>query len=73
MYLGAVSILLGEAALLESMSIFVYATFMWLFFHVMVVYGEEPHLRKKYGKSYEEFCKDVPRWIGFGSRVFPSR
>ena len=30
--------------------------------HSFVVYYEEPTLRKKFGASYEEYCRNVRRW-----------
>jgi hypothetical protein len=39
------------------------AVVVWLFFHLFVVFYEEPTLRQKFGESYEEYCKTVPRWI----------
>jgi protein-S-isoprenylcysteine O-methyltransferase Ste14 len=29
-----------------------------------VVLVEEPHLRRKQGPAYEDYCRRVPRWIG---------
>ncbi len=30
--------------------------------HAFVVFYEEPTLRKKFGTSYEEYCRNVRRW-----------
>jgi protein-S-isoprenylcysteine O-methyltransferase Ste14 len=30
--------------------------------HLFVTFYEEPTLRKKFGKSYEEYCENVRRW-----------
>jgi protein-S-isoprenylcysteine O-methyltransferase Ste14 len=30
--------------------------------HLFVTFYEEPTLRKKFGKSYEEYCGNVRRW-----------
>jgi protein-S-isoprenylcysteine O-methyltransferase Ste14 len=38
----------------------------FLFFvaaHLFVTGYEEPTLKKKFGAAYEEYCKQVPRWI----------
>jgi protein-S-isoprenylcysteine O-methyltransferase Ste14 len=32
-------------------------------FHLFVVFFEEPLLRRKFGASYEEYCRRVPRWV----------
>lgn len=63
MYLGAESVLLGEAISLGSSTILLYALALWIIFHLFVVYYEEPNLRKKFGESYEQYCKAIPRWI----------
>ncbi len=31
--------------------------------HLFVMFYEEPHLRKIFGAEYEEYCKNVRRWI----------
>jgi protein-S-isoprenylcysteine O-methyltransferase Ste14 len=30
--------------------------------HLFVVFYEEPTLRKKFGRDYEEYCRNVSRW-----------
>ena len=30
---------------------------------LFVMFYEEPHLRKLFGAQYEEYCKNVPRWM----------
>jgi protein-S-isoprenylcysteine O-methyltransferase Ste14 len=30
---------------------------------LFVVLYEEPTLRRKFGVEYEEYCRNVPRWI----------
>jgi protein-S-isoprenylcysteine O-methyltransferase Ste14 len=30
--------------------------------HLFVIFYEEPTLRKKFGKDYEEYCRNVRRW-----------
>lgn len=34
-----------------------------LYFHVAVVYVEEPDLRRRFGPTYERYCDEVPRWF----------
>lgn len=62
-YIGAVFIIVGEGVLLEVAVIFGYAAFMWIMFHLYVVFFEEPSLKEKFGKAYEKYVKTVPRWI----------
>jgi protein-S-isoprenylcysteine O-methyltransferase Ste14 len=63
MYTGVLLVLLGEAMFFMSLALLAYNIFVWLSFHLFVVYYEEPNLRKKFGVSYEEYCRAVPRWI----------
>ncbi len=62
-YTGAVLILIGEGTLLQSGMVFIFAALMWAMFHLFVVYYEEPQLKQKFGKTYENYLKTVPRWI----------
>ena len=32
-------------------------------FHLYVVFVEEPKLKERFGRIYEEYTKSVPRWI----------
>lgn len=63
MYIGILSILLGEAFLFASQRLFEYAAVVFLFFFLLVVVHEEPTLRHKFGESYRQYCKNVSRWI----------
>jgi protein-S-isoprenylcysteine O-methyltransferase Ste14 len=63
MYVGVLLILLGEGIVFASQTILGYALLAWLFFHLFVVFYEEPTLRRKFGAFYEEYCRTVPRWI----------
>ncbi|MEK7251535.1 MAG: isoprenylcysteine carboxylmethyltransferase family protein [Bacteroidota bacterium] len=67
MYLGVVGFVLGEALWFELSVLLTYSVVLWLCFHFVVAYIEEPHLREREGKTYEEYLKAVPRWIGFRS------
>ena len=62
MYLSIVIILLLEAILFENVYILLYAVISFFSFHIFVFYYEEPHLRKQFEESYQEYCKTVPRW-----------
>jgi protein-S-isoprenylcysteine O-methyltransferase Ste14 len=63
MYLGGSLILLGEVVLFESVILLAYLLFICLAFNLFVVFYEEPHLRKIFGPAYEEYCRNVSRWI----------
>ncbi|HZE70234.1 MAG TPA: isoprenylcysteine carboxylmethyltransferase family protein [Pyrinomonadaceae bacterium] len=63
MYVGVVSILFGEALFFESRTLFEYAAIVFIFFYLFVVLYEEPILTRKFGESYRNYCKTIPRWI----------
>lgn len=62
MYVGILCILASEALLAGTLSLWVYAGLVLAMFHVFVIAYEEPHLRKQFGRQYEEYCRRVPRW-----------
>jgi protein-S-isoprenylcysteine O-methyltransferase Ste14 len=51
------------ALYLASVGALLYAVAMSIGAHLAVVYVEEPELRKRFGASYEAYCRSVPRWI----------
>jgi protein-S-isoprenylcysteine O-methyltransferase Ste14 len=50
-------------------------SFLWIgVVHVLVVKREEPGMRRKFGQSYEDYCRAVPRWLPrFGGRYESGR
>ncbi len=71
MYVGVLLILIGESIIFSSLAILQYALFVWLMFHLFVVFYEEPTLRKKFGATYDEYRKSVSRWVPH--RPIPAR
>ena len=63
MYIGMSLIMMGESLFFSSSTLGVYALLIWIGFHLFVLCYEEPHLKKKFGASYEEYCRTIPRWI----------
>jgi protein-S-isoprenylcysteine O-methyltransferase Ste14 len=63
MYVGYLLILFGEILLFKSSTLSLYLLMFFLFLHTFVVLVEEPMLKHKFGESYEQYCKSVPRWI----------
>ena len=63
MYVGIALLLLGEALFFRSRALLFYAGAVFLFFHLFVVFYEEPALRRQFGAEYEAYCSNVPRWI----------
>jgi len=65
MYVGVISTVFGEALLFGSLNLLIYAFSLCLWFHLVVVFIEEPHLRKTRGEAYLRYCRETPRWFGF--------
>jgi len=63
MYLGVALAILGEAVIFRSVHVAEYAAVMLLTAHVFVVLYEEPTLQRQFGTSYEDYRKNVPRWV----------
>lgn len=63
MYIGVVMAIFGQAIVFASINVAVYGAAAWVFFHLAVVYLEEPHLRRVRGAAYDEYCRCVPRWL----------
>ncbi len=63
MYVAIFLILAGEALYFGSLRLAAYALIAALAFHLFVVLYEEPTLKKKFGPSYLDYCRSVPRWI----------
>ena len=62
-YLGVLSMVVGEAALYRASVLLGYAGALLLAFHLFVVTYEEPTLRRRFGASHERYCAAVPRWL----------
>jgi len=63
MYVSIGSLLIGETIFFENAVILAYMLCLWLIFHSFVVLYEEPTLKKLFGSEYEQYCKEVSRWI----------
>jgi protein-S-isoprenylcysteine O-methyltransferase Ste14 len=63
MYLGVLAILLGEAWLFESLALLEYALGWFALIHLVVILHEEPVLRRRFGESYQRYCRSVRRWL----------
>ena len=62
-YLAALLIVLGEAWLFMSLPLLAYAGVMAVFFHLFVTGYEERRLSRRFGNTYLEYRRTVPRWI----------
>ncbi len=62
-YAGVLTILIGYFLWFKTISLLVYALTVFLGCHLFVILYEEPALKKKFGAAYEDYLKNVPRWI----------
>jgi protein-S-isoprenylcysteine O-methyltransferase Ste14 len=62
MYIGGFILLVGLGLYALSPSILLFSLAWLLLFHLFVVFYEEPTLRSKFGATYEDYCRRVPRW-----------
>ena len=62
-YVGAALIFLGHFLWFGYWALLLYPALAFLGVHLFVVLYEEPTLKRKFGTSYEEYLKSVPRWI----------
>ena len=53
----------GEALYVASVGSALYGVVITIVAHLVVVRVEEPVLRKRFGDSYEIYCRNVPRWF----------
>lgn len=63
MYVGIILVLAGWAILFTSVRVLLYATGAALFVHLFIVFYEEPTLRRRFGASYQDYCRHVRRWL----------
>lgn len=63
MYVGVSAVLLGESTLFNSSSVLMLLLAFLLAVNAFIFFYEEPALRSMFGAQYEEYCRNVRRWI----------
>ncbi len=63
MYLAVIAIILGQAAILGSASLVVYAAIIWVLVASFVHFYEEPTLSSEYGEQYAAYRRAVRGWL----------
>jgi protein-S-isoprenylcysteine O-methyltransferase Ste14 len=63
MYVGVLATIIGHFLWFGYWSLLVYAIVVFVAFHIFVTYYEEPTLKRKFGSAYEDYLRNVPRWI----------
>lgn len=64
-YLAGFTLLAGIGLLYGTWQVddLILPVVLFLYFHLAVVYVEEPGLRGRFGASYDAYCGRVPRWL----------
>jgi protein-S-isoprenylcysteine O-methyltransferase Ste14 len=63
MYVANVAIILGTGAVFGVWELVAWAAVVLVVFHLFVVIYEEPTLKRIFGESYEDYRRDVGRWV----------
>lgn len=63
MYIGVITMLIGEAVFSNAISLWVYLLLVFTVFNLFIFLIEEPRLRKDFGEEYRSYCQKVRRWI----------
>ena len=63
MYLGVISTVAGEGIFFQYSILLWYALSLFIIFHLVVVFIEEPHLEEKFGNEYRNYKKGTRRWL----------
>lgn len=63
MITGVFCVLVGEAALLGSVSVFAWSIIFAAINMIYIPLSEEPGLAKRFGQDYAQYKQNVPRWI----------
>ncbi len=63
MYVGNVLLMSGLALASNSLATLLCGLVLALITYSAIVAAEEHYLRGKFGAAFEEYCRDVPRWL----------
>lgn len=63
MYLGALATFVGFGLYARSFAVLAFAGAWFLLVHAFVLVIEEPGLRRRFGRTYDAYVHQVPRWI----------
>jgi protein-S-isoprenylcysteine O-methyltransferase Ste14 len=60
---GVVALVFGESVLLGSFPLLLYALLVFAINAVYIPLSEEPGLRRRFGQSFDDYMRHVPRWL----------
>lgn len=67
MMIGVWCVLIGEAIIFLSVGLLIWLLIFFIGSIILVQWWEEVELEKRFGDSYRQYKKEVPRWIPRGS------
>jgi len=73
MYVGVLTVIIGQALWFRSSAVVMYAVVVALAFHARVVIVEEPRLTQMFGAAYADYRAYVPRWLPHLRRAHTAR
>ena len=68
MYVSVLTVILGWALLFRAAGLLFYALAFGTCFHLVIVFYEERHLQRQFGREYDLYRIQVPRWLPRVSR-----
>ncbi len=63
-YVGYVAFLVGIFLVFGHFALLIYAVLVAAFIHGLIIFWEEPDLRRRFGPDYDLYARTVPRWLG---------
>jgi protein-S-isoprenylcysteine O-methyltransferase Ste14 len=63
MYVGVLTAIAGWLVAFRSTDVLVYGLVVACIVGAFVLLVEEPQLRRRFGASYVDYCRQVPRWL----------
>jgi protein-S-isoprenylcysteine O-methyltransferase Ste14 len=63
MCVSVLSVILGQALFFAKIGLLYYAATLWIVADAFVRFNEEPTLRRRFGRDYDIYSSNVPRWI----------
>jgi protein-S-isoprenylcysteine O-methyltransferase Ste14 len=63
MYVGVACLIAGQSIARSSVATLYYLSIFLICVNLFILFYEEPHLRRAFGEQYEDYCRNVPRWI----------
>ncbi len=69
LYIGNFLIFFGFLLFSENLLMILFGSIIFWIYYYYIVVAEENFLRKKFGKEYDDFLKNVPRFIPKGFKI----